>query len=86
MHEQELRTLILETLVEVAPEVDIDILEPRKSFRDQFEIDSVDFLNFILQLEKALNTKIPEVDYPKLSSLEGCLTYLKDFLLKHSSA
>ncbi len=82
MQEQELRTLILETLVEVAPEVDIDMLEPRKSFRDQFEIDSVDFLNFILNLEKVLDKKIPEVDYPKLSSLEGCLIYLKEFLSK----
>ncbi len=58
------------------------MLEPRKSFRDQFEIDSVDFLNFILNLEKVLDRKIPEVDYPKLSSLEGCLTYLKEFLSK----
>ncbi|MGD8429087.1 MAG: phosphopantetheine-binding protein [Ectothiorhodospiraceae bacterium] len=71
-----LRDTVLAVLGEVAPEVDTEALEPRASFRDQTEMDSVDFLNFVLKLEQRLGTKIPEYDYPKLSSLQGCLDYL----------
>ena len=68
---------VLESLREIAPEVDTATLDPAVSLRDQFEIDSVDFLNFVLTLEKKVGQKIPEVDYPKLSSLNGCLAYLE---------
>ncbi len=67
---------VLASLREIAPEVDTSSLDPAVSLRDQFDIDSVDFLNFVLTLEKKMGTRIPEVDYPKLSSLNGCLTYL----------
>jgi acyl carrier protein len=40
------------------------------------ELDSVDFLNFVLDLESRLQHRIPEIDYPKLSSLAGCIHYL----------
>ena len=76
MDEDALTPLIIETLTAVAPDVDPGALDPDVSFRDQFEIDSVDFLNFVLQLEKALGIRIPEMDYPRLSGLRGCLNYL----------
>lgn len=67
---------ILSALIEVAPDADAAHLDPDQSFRDQFEIDSLDFLNLILSLEKRLGIKIPEGDYPKLSSLNGAVRYL----------
>lgn len=76
MDKETLTRLILDTLTAVAPDVDPGALDPEVSFRDQFEIDSVDFLNFVLQLEKVLGIRIPEIDYPKLSGLNGCLAYL----------
>jgi len=76
MGSEELRRHIFDALVQTAPEVDTGALDPSVSFRDQFEIDSVDFLNFVLTLEKILKVAIPEVDYPKLSSLNGCTSYL----------
>lgn len=76
MDKDKLTALIIETLIAVAPDVDPGALDPDASFRDQFEIDSVDFLNFVLQLEKALGIRVPEMDYPKLSGLKGCLIYL----------
>lgn len=76
MDQDALTRLITDSLMGVAPEVDPSALDPEVSFRDQFEIDSVDYLNFVLRLEKALGLRIPEVDYPKLSSLKGCLSYL----------
>jgi len=74
--ENSLREQIIESLIKVAPDVDRSALDPNVNFRDQFEIDSVDFLVFVLDLEKKLGIKIPEVDYPKLSSMSGCLAYL----------
>ena len=72
----ELTQLILTTLTTIAPEVDPARLDPVRAFRDQIELDSVDFLNFVLTLEKRLERHIPEIHYPRLSSLKGCLDYL----------
>lgn len=68
-------TVILEALQEVAPDIDSNTLDDNTAFRDQCEIDSIDFLNFVLILESKLASKIPEIDYPKLSSLAGCTAY-----------
>ncbi len=72
---------MIDIFLRVVPEADVTSLDPAKSFRDQFEIDSMDCLSFVLELEKTLSIKIPEVDYPKLSSLNGCLSYLEAHLL-----
>lgn len=77
MDENSLRQQIMESLTKTAPDIDQNALDPDINFRDQFDVDSVDFLGFVLDLEKRLGTKIPEVDYPKLSSMKGCLTYLR---------
>jgi acyl carrier protein len=76
MTTEELSELVLAVLSEIAPEIDIHQVDPGMSFRDQFDVDSVDFLNFVLTLEKRLGRPIPEVDYPKLSTLNGCIAYL----------
>jgi len=80
MDEATLHKLVIESLTKAAPDVDRNLLDPSINFRDQFEIDSVDFLGFVLDLEKKLGIKIPEVDYPKLSSMNGCLTHLGPLL------
>jgi len=77
MTREEIKANTLAVLLEVVPEVEREKLDAKVSFRDQFEMDSIDYLNFILALEKKLEIKIPEVDYPKLSSLDGCLSYLE---------
>jgi len=73
---ESLAPIVLDTLVGIAPDLDPGALDPDVAFRDQFEIDSVDFLSFVLALEKRLDRRIPETDFPKLSSLKGCLDYL----------
>jgi acyl carrier protein len=80
MTKEDLKTQVIDTFLRVAPETDATAINPTESFRDQFEIDSVDFLTFVLELEKTLGMKIPQMDYPKLSTLNGCLTYLKAHL------
>ena len=71
-----LTELIMMGLAAIAPEADLSHLDPVRAFRDQIELDSVDFLNFVLTLEKSLERPIPAVHYPRLSSLQGCLEYL----------
>jgi acyl carrier protein len=77
MSDEALRREIVECLVKAAPDVDVSRLDPERSFRDQWEMDSLDFLNFVLELEKRLRLRVPEEDYPKLSCLNGCLAYLE---------
>jgi acyl carrier protein len=76
MQKEEIDRIVLELLGQVAPEAPLDSLDAQRPFRDQFVFDSVDFLNFILKLEEKTGVRIPELDYPALSSLEGCRSYL----------
>lgn len=80
MDKTTLRRYIIDSLTKVAPEVDPNTLDPDSNFRDQFEVDSVDFLGFVLDLQKQLGVKIPETDYPKLSSMKGGISYLQPLL------
>lgn len=76
MTPDDLRATTLDALRQIAPEADLSVLDPARSFRDQIEIDSVDYLNFVLALEQRLGLRIPELHYPRLSSLDGCVSYL----------
>jgi acyl carrier protein len=76
MTQDELRATVLRVLGEIAPEADLSQLKPDLRIRDQLDIDSMDALNFFIRLHKELKVEIPEADYPKLVSLNGCVEYL----------
>jgi acyl carrier protein len=76
MTRDQIRTVVLDALSAVAPEADLSTLDPSVDIRNQLDIDSVDFLNILVAIHQALGVDIPEVDYPKLSSLDACVTYL----------
>lgn len=76
MTDEELRKLVLDALASVAPELDAATLLPDKSFRDQLDIDSMDFLNYVIALHEALGVDIPEADQPHLLSIDGAVAYL----------
>lgn len=71
-----LKSVVLRILGNIAPEADPDQIDPALSFRDQLDIDSMDFQNFVIAIDKELHIAIPERDYPKLATLNGCLEYL----------
>jgi acyl carrier protein len=75
--EEQIRDVVLSALGRIAPEADPSAIEPDVSFRDQLDIDSMDFLNFVVEVCEQLNVEIPEADYRKLSSLNDCIVYLK---------
>lgn len=74
--DQKVDAAVRAALEEVAPDADVEHIDAARNLRDQVELDSVDFLNFVMALERRLDMRIPEVDYPKLSSLDGCRRYL----------
>jgi acyl carrier protein len=76
MSADNIQEVIICSLNEVAPNVDTAALDPDKSFRDQFDFDSIDQLNFVLSLQQALNIEIPELDYPHLAGLRATADYL----------
>ena len=76
MTREELAKRILELLTEIAPDVDAGSVIPGIDFRDQFDFDSMDTLNFAIALHKELGVEVPEAHYAQLASLDKCLAYL----------
>jgi acyl carrier protein len=67
---------VLAALATVAPEVEEMTLERGEPIREQLDIDSMDFLNFMVALHEALGVEVPEQDYAQVASLDGCVRYL----------
>ena len=76
MTQDELRKVVLATLLSIAPEVEADELRADKPLRTQVDLDSMDWLNFLLGLHEKLAVDIPEADYAKLVTLNDVLAYL----------
>lgn len=76
MTDDELRSKVLEELTKIAPEAADQTLDAKENFRDQFDFDSIDFLNFLMGLQKAFDHEIPEQDYPRFATLDGAVSYL----------
>ena len=75
--EDRIKKVALELIGQIAPEADIENLDPADRLRNQFDFDSVDFMNFAVALQTHLKVVIPEEDYPQLATLNGCILYLK---------
>jgi acyl carrier protein len=76
MSKEDIADLVRSALFSVAPEVESQTLDPDANFRDQMDLDSMDFLNFVIALHEATGIDVPEKDYPQLASLNGCIEYL----------
>jgi acyl carrier protein len=74
----EIRDSVIGALRRVAPEADPAALRPDVSLREELDLDSMDFLNFVLALHERLGVEIPESDYAKLYTLDGAVAYLSD--------
>lgn len=73
----DIRTGVLEAQLAVAPEVDIAALLPTRSLRRQVDLDSMDWLNFLIGLHERLQVDIPESDYASLATLDQIVAYLQ---------
>ena len=73
----DIRAVLQEALGNIAPEMDLQKLDPSADLREALDVDSMDFLNFIIAVHHRLGIDIPELDYPKLATLEGAVSYLE---------
>ena len=76
MNQSELRDAVLTSLGEVAPEADPAGLDSTAPISDQLEIDSMDFLDFVVALSERTGVEVPERDYAALSTVDACVAYL----------
>jgi acyl carrier protein len=73
----ELKGLILRELGNIAPETDLDQIDPSSSLREQVDLDSMDMLNLLIAIHTATGIDIPEADYAKMASIDDAVTYLR---------
>ena len=86
MNDTELREAVLRVLAELAPEVDVHALKPAVRLRDQLDLDSMDFLNFLIGIDEQLGVDIPESDYARLATLDSIYAYLREAMQKAEPA
>lgn len=72
----EIKNVILEIIQDIDDEADLDNLDPSEALRDQLDLDSMDFLDIVMELRKRYQIQIPEADYPQLATLDSCVNYL----------
>ena len=77
MKAEEIRTMIIEVIHEIVPDEDLSNLKGDIRIRDQIEMDSMDFLDVIMELRKRYNVVVPEDDYMELSTLDSSVAYLE---------
>lgn len=76
MSPAEIRTAVIEILEDIAPDEDLGSLDDAVAFRDQLELDSMDFLDIVMELRKRYRVQIPEEDYGQLASMQSTVEYL----------
>jgi len=76
MQPEEIRQVLLDILGGIVPDEDLSSLRDEVPFREQIELDSMDFLDIVMELRKQYRVQIPEEDYPQLGTMGGAVNYL----------
>ena len=80
MTNAEIRDEILDILSDIAPDEDLSVLVDDKPFREQLELDSMDFLDIVMELRKKYRVQVPEDDYVNLASMDSTVKYLEPLM------
>jgi acyl carrier protein len=80
MTAEQIRQVILDILAKIAPDEDLSDLNDEVPFRDQMELDSMDFLDIVMELRKMYRVQIPEDEYENLITMNSTVTYLTPLL------
>jgi acyl carrier protein len=73
----EIKKAVIDILSDIAPDEDLSDLKEDVPFRDQLELDSMDFLDIVMELRKRYRIQIPEEDYPQLASMKSTVEFLE---------
>ena len=76
MIEQQVKRLILDIIAVVAPDADLSNVRGDLPLRDQLDLDSMDFLDIVMELRKRHKIEVPKEEYEQLASLDSCVSYL----------
>ena len=76
MTNEEVKKIVLDIIEDVAPDEDVTDLDSSVSLREQLDLDSMDFLDIVMELRKRHKVEVPSEDYPQLASLDSCVSYL----------
>ena len=76
MAPEEIKSAITDILADIAPDEDLSDLKDDINFREQLELDSMDFLDIVMELRKRYRVQVPEEDYPQLASMHTTVAYL----------
>ncbi len=76
MTKDECRKLVIDIISDIAPDEDLSNIKPDVRLRDQLQLDSMDFLDIVMELRKRHGIEVPEADYMQLASLDSCADYL----------
>jgi acyl carrier protein len=77
MTSAEIREAVLDILSDIAPDEDLSDLKDDVAFREQLDLDSMDFLDIVMELRKRYRIQIPEEEYPELISMKSTIDYLE---------
>jgi acyl carrier protein len=80
MTEDEIRVRVIKTLSGIVPGLEPGTLKPALSLREQIDVDSMDFLNFLVALQQEFGIDVPESDAGKLGTLDACVAYVAQAL------
>ncbi len=76
MTEDKVKQIVIDIIAEIAPDEDTSNIKSEVKLRDQLDLDSMDFLDIVMELRKQHGIEVPEADYPELASLDSCAAYL----------
>ncbi len=76
MTKEECKQVVLDIISDIAPDEDVSNVKPDVRLRDQLELDSMDFLDIVMELRKQHGIEVPEADYMQLASLDSSAEYL----------
>ena len=76
MTEDQVKQIVIDIIKEIAPDEDTSDLKSAINLREQMDLDSMDFLDIVMELRKQHGIEVPEADYPELASLDSCANYL----------
>ncbi len=76
MTRDEVSQLVIDIINDILPEGDCSGVDPNVNLRDQLDLDSMDFLDIVMELRKQHGVEVPEEDYPKLATLNSCVDYI----------
>ncbi len=77
MSPAELRQAVLDIIAEIAPDEDLTTIKDDEALRDQIGLDSMDFLDIVMELRKQYKVEVPEADYGELRTMASTVLYLE---------